>query len=296
MPAPESDEEEDRVPAPLSSKKEKGTDAKKQAVEKEEDDNEDALTKKHKKEIKAKDGGKQKKENVDERKKKRVKSKKELVTSDDETDKSDAPSELYTDDTSSTGNLSITTKPSTPKTTEKSARSESGSDHSKAKQKKNKSELKQQGFKDVAQDVAHPKKTDGSTLLLRESGLNKLKSLASSKSSSKSSRSDDEPDSSDAGVTARAKNKAKGPDANSAPQKDLLVSSSTSSSTVLAINSKPREEELKEPKESKEEAGEKGAANNLFEKFLLNCEAKDRAPRKTPAHTTPKVNDIYLFD
>ncbi|XP_026768459.3 M-phase phosphoprotein 8 isoform X2 [Pangasianodon hypophthalmus] len=291
LPAPESDEEEDRAPTPPPSKKEKATDSKKRAIEKEEDDNDDAPAKKQKKENKAKDGGKQKKENVDERKKKKVKSKKEIETSEDETDKSDAPSELYTDDTSSTGNLSITAKPTPPKTTEKSTRSESGSDHSKAKQKKNKPELKLQGFRDLAQDK-NPKKTDSSVLLLKESGLNKLKSLASSKSSSKSSRSEDELDSSEPGATAKAKNKAKGPDSNSTPQKDSSVSSSSSSSTVLAAPTKPREEELKEPKE---EAGEKGAPN-LFEKFLLNCEAKDRVPRKQAAHTTPKVQNSVKTD
>ncbi|XP_017326057.1 M-phase phosphoprotein 8 isoform X1 [Ictalurus punctatus] len=292
LPAPESDEEEDRVPTPPPpppSKKEKATDIKKRAIEKEEgdEDEDDAPAKKHKKENKAKDLGKQKRDSVDEKKKKKVKSvkKKEIETSDDETDKSDAPSELFTDDTSSTGNQSITAKPTTPKTVEKSTRSESGSEHSKAKQKKNKSDPKLQGFKDLAQDKT-PKKTDSSALLLKESGLNKLKSLASSKSSSKSSRSEDEPDSSDTAPTPRAKTKPKGPDSSATPQKDSSVSSSSSSSTVLAASSKPREEE---PKETKEEPGEKGAPpNNLFEKFLLNCEAKDRVPRKSATHTTPK--------
>ncbi|XP_058248781.1 M-phase phosphoprotein 8 isoform X2 [Hemibagrus wyckioides] len=286
LPAPESDEEEEKVPTPPPSKKEKATEPKKRTIEKEEDDNDDAPAKKHKKEIKVKDGAKQKKEIVDEKKKKKSKSKKEIESSDDETDKSDAPSELYTDDTSSTGNLSVTAKPTTtPKTTEKSSRSESGSDLSKAKQKNKKTELKLQGFRELIQDK-NPKKTDNSALLLKESGLNKLKSLTSSKSSTKSSRSEDEPDSSDTGAAAKAKNKPKGPDSNAAPQKDSSVSSSSSSSTVLAVPSKPREEEMKE---QKEETGEKGAApNNLFEKFLLNCEAKDRVPRKQAAHTTPK--------
>ncbi|KAF4087255.1 hypothetical protein AMELA_G00093430 [Ameiurus melas] len=290
LPAPESDEEEDRVstpPPPPPSKKEKATDIKKRAIEKEEEDEDDAPAKKHKKESKAKDLGKQKRDSVDEKKKKKVKStkKKEIETSDDETDKSDAPSELFTDDTSSTGNLSITAKTTTPKSAEKSTRSESGSEHPKAKQKKSKPDPKLQSFKDLSQDK-NPKKTDSSALLLKESGLNKLKSLASSKSSSKSSRSEDEPDSSDAAPTARAKPKPKGPDSSSTPPKDSSVSSSSSSSTVLTASSKPREEELKE---TKEEAGEKGVPpNNLFEKFLLNCEAKDRVPRKSATHTTPK--------
>ncbi|XP_027000109.2 M-phase phosphoprotein 8-like isoform X2 [Tachysurus fulvidraco] len=280
LPAPESDEEEERVPTLPPTKKDKPTDSQKRAIKKEEDENDDAPAKKRKKEIKVKDGGKQKKEIVEERKKEKAKSEKEIESSGDETDKSDAPSELYADDTSSTGNLHVTAKPTTAKTTEKSSRSESGSDHSKANQKKNKSELKLQGFKDLVQDM-NPKKTDSSALLLRESGLNKSKSLTSSKSSSKSSRSEDEPDFSDAGATAKAKSKPKGLDSNSAPQKDL---SGSSSSTVLAAPSKPREEER--PKEQKEETVEKGAApNNLFEKFLLNCEAKDRVPRKQAAHT-----------
>ncbi|XP_046701078.1 M-phase phosphoprotein 8 isoform X1 [Silurus meridionalis] len=284
MPAPESDEEEDRVPTPPPSKKEKATDPKKRTIEKEEDENEDAPAKKHKKEHKAKDPGKQKKETVDEKKKKKVKSKREIETSEEETDKSDALSELYTDDTSSTGNLSITAKPTTPKNTERPARSESGSDQSKAKQKKNKPELKPQGLKDLAQDK-NPKKTDNSALLLKESGLNKLRSLANSKSS-KSSRSEDEPDSVDTGATAKAKSKTKGPDSNSTTQKDSSVTPSSSSSIVVATPSKPREEELKEPKEDSGEKG--GAPNNLFEKFLLNCEAKDRVHRKQAPHTTPK--------
>lgn len=293
LPAPESDEEEDRVPTPPPPlKKEKATDNKKRAVEKEEEENDECPAKKHKKENKVKDGGKLKKENVDEKRKKKVKSKRDLDTSDDETDKSDAASELYTDDTSSTGNHSITAKTTTPKPAEKSTRSECGSDHSKAKQKKNKPELKLQGLKDLAQD-RNPKKTDSSAVLLKESGLNKLKSLTSSKNSSKSSRSEDEPDSSDTGAAAKTKNKAKVPDLIPTPQKDSSVSSSSSSSTILAPPSKTKEEELKDPKE---DAGEKGAPpNNLFEKFLLNCEAKDRVPRKQAAHTTPKVKGIYLI-
>ncbi|TSV41621.1 M-phase phosphoprotein 8 [Bagarius yarrelli] len=284
LPAPESDEEEDRVPTPPPpSKKEKATDSKKRTIEKEEDDIDDSPAKKLKKEAKAKAVGKEKKDVIDEKKKKKPKSKKEIESSDDETDRSDAPSELYTDDTSSTGNLSVTAKPTTSKSTEKSARSESGSEPSKAKQKKNKSELKLQGFKELVQDK-NPKKTDTSALLLKESGLNKLKSLTSSKSSCKSSRSEDEPDSCETGTIAKAKNKSKCPDLNLVPQKDSSVSS-CSSSTVLAVPSKPREEELKE---LKEETGEKGAAPNLFEKFLLNCEAKDRVPRKQAVHTTPK--------
>ncbi|XP_072542150.1 M-phase phosphoprotein 8 [Salminus brasiliensis] len=280
LPAPESDEEDDKVSTPPPSKKEKTTDVKKRAIETdgEDDDDDDgpAAAKKHKKD-KAKDGGKQRKDSVEERKKKKVKSKKEIESSEDETDKSDAPSESHTDDTTTTDNLSNTAAKSvSPKSTEKS----SGGDHSKAKQKKNKSELKLQGFKDLVQDKK-PRKSESLAPALKESGLNKLKSLTSSKSSSKSSRSEDDLDSGDTGATAKPKSKNRGPESNVHLQKDSLPSSSSSSASAPC--NKSREEE------PKEEAGEKGGTpNNLFEKFLLTCEAKDRVPRKQAVHTTPK--------
>ncbi|XP_017560129.2 M-phase phosphoprotein 8 isoform X3 [Pygocentrus nattereri] len=285
LPAPESEEEEDVSTPPPPSKKEKTPDAKKRAIESDDDDDDDddddgdgpALVKKHKKDGRAKDGTKQKKESVEERKKKKAKSKKEIESSEDETDKSDVPSESHTDDTTATDNLNSTAaKLITPKSTEKS----SGGDNSKAKQKNKKSELKLQGFKDLIQDKK-PKKTDSPAPSLKESGLNKLKSLTSSKSSSKSSRSEDDPDSGDTGASAKPKTKGKGQESNCPPQKDSV--SSSSSSSALAPSNKSREEE------PKEEGGEKGGnPNNLFEKFLLTCEAKDRVPRKQAVHTTPK--------
>uniref|UniRef100_A0A3B1KIL6 Chromo domain-containing protein n=1 Tax=Astyanax mexicanus TaxID=7994 RepID=A0A3B1KIL6_ASTMX len=280
LPAPESDEEEDKVSTPPSPKKEKTTDVKKRVIESDDEDDDDddgpSAAKKHKKD-KLKDGGKQKKE-VEERKKKKVKSRKELESSEDETDKSDVPSESHTDDTTATDNLSSTpVKTVSPKSTERS----SGVDHSKAKQKNKKTELKLQSFKDLVQEKK-PKKSERPAPVLKESGLSKLKSLTSSKSSSKSSRSEEDPDSGDTAATAKPKSKGKSQESNLTHQKDSLSSSSTTSSAVASSN-KSREDE------TREEAGEKGGTpNNLFEKFLLTCEAKDRVPRKPAPHTTPK--------
>lgn len=279
LPAPESDEEEDKVSIPPSPKKEKAPDIKKRVIETDDEDDYDdgpSAAKKHKKD-KPKDGGKQKKESVEERKKKKVKSRKELESSEDETDKSDVPSESHTDDTTATDNLSSTaTKTVSPKSTERS----SGGDHSKMKQKNKKTDLKLQGFKDLVQEKK-PRKSERQAPALKESGLSKLKSLTSSKSSCKSSRSEEDPDSGDIAATAKPKSKVKGQESSLTPQKDSL--SSSSSSSALASSNKSREED------AREEAGEKGGApNNLFEKFLLTCEAKDRVPRKQAAHTTPK--------
>ncbi|XP_043105048.1 M-phase phosphoprotein 8 isoform X2 [Puntigrus tetrazona] len=265
LPAPESDEEEmeSRDPSPTPPKK----DIKKRLIESDEDDA-PVTPKKQKKLDKHKDGGKQKKESGEDRKKKKVKSKKEIDSSDEEDEKSDVPSESHTDDTTNT-ETNDSFKTTTAKTTDKSVRSESGGDLKQAKLKKAKSDLKLQGFKDLIQEKKS-KKLEVSTATPKDS---KHKSLSSSKSTSKSSRSEEEPDSSDTGIATSApksKVKSKGQEA----QKLSSASSSSSSSTASTAPIKPKEEELKE------DAGEKGGASNLFEKFLLNCEAKDRVSRR----------------
>uniref|UniRef100_A0A673HT79 M-phase phosphoprotein 8-like n=1 Tax=Sinocyclocheilus rhinocerous TaxID=307959 RepID=A0A673HT79_9TELE len=192
LPAPESEEEEEvesRDPSPAPPKK----DTKKRLIESDEDDA-PATPKKQKKLDKHKDGGKQKRESGEDRKKKRVKSKKEIDSSDEEDEKSDVPSESHTDDTTNI-ETNDSFKTTTAKTTDKSARSESGGD---LKQKKAKSDLKLPGFKDLIQE-RKPKKVEVSTATPKESCASKHKSLTSSKSTSKSSRSEDEPDSSDTG-------------------------------------------------------------------------------------------------
>lgn len=286
LPAPESEEEEEeeRVLTPPLHKKEKaidikGIDIKKRTVEKNEEDDDDgpAQAKKHKKDWKNKD--KHKKEMVDEKKRKKVKSRKEIESSDDETNKVGVLVESQPDDTTAT-DLVTPAKATSSKLSEKSFLGESGTDQSKAKPKKSKSDFKLQGIRDLIQDK-NPKKAD-SLVPLKESGLNKLKSLTSSKCSIKSSRSEEEPDSSDAGTIAKAKHKVKYQESAVPSQKESCVSSS--SSIFSSTPNKPKEDEPKEDVCEKE----KGVAPNLFEKFLLTCEAKDRVPRKQTAHA-PKV-------
>ncbi|XP_073701697.1 M-phase phosphoprotein 8 [Garra rufa] len=272
LPAPESDEEEteSRDPSPAPPKK----DTKKRLIESDEDDG-PVTPKKQKKLDKYKDGGKQRKDSGEDRKKKKIKSKREIDSSDDEDEKSDVPSESHTDDTTNT-ETNDSFKTTSAKTTDKFARSESGGDLKQAKQKKPKSDLKLQGFKDLIQEKK-PKKLEVSAATPKDSAGNKHKGLTSSKSTSKSSRSEEEPDSSDTGAATSApklKVKSKGQDTTPPSQKLSSASSSSSSSTASTAPIKPKEEE------PKEEAGEKGGASNLFEKFLLNCEAKDRAPRR----------------
>ncbi|XP_067299754.1 M-phase phosphoprotein 8 isoform X2 [Pseudorasbora parva] len=287
LPAPESDEEEEeeeeesRDPSPTPSKKE----TKKRLIESDDDDA-PVTPKKQKKLDKPKDGGKQKKESGEDRKKKKIKSKREIDSSDEEDDKSDVPSETQTDDTTNT-ETNDSSKTTTAKSTDKSVRSESGGDLKQAKQKKAKSDLKLQGFKDLIQEKK-PKKVEVSSALLKESGSNKLKNLTSSKSTSKSSRSEEEPDSSDTGAATpapKSKVKSKGQEAALTSQRLSSASSSSSSSTASTAPVKPKEDE------PKEEGSEKSGASNLFEKFLLNCEAKDRVPRRQAdqnKNATPK--------
>ncbi|KAI1885423.1 hypothetical protein AGOR_G00220000 [Albula goreensis] len=60
---------------------------------------------------------------------------------------------------------------------------------------------------------------------------------------------------------------------------------SSSSSSSLSQRSMRQEDERREEREQP-------VSTNLFEKFLLNCEAKDRMPRKQAAHlTTPESRD-----
>ncbi|CAJ1079081.1 M-phase phosphoprotein 8 isoform X2 [Xyrichtys novacula] len=268
LPAPESDEdEEEKALTPTSPPKEKKTDTKKQLVDSEEEDNEPVPTKKHKKE-KGRDGGKHKKEKADEGKKKKAKKERKIETSEDEAaapleeDLSEGPSESQMDDSASTD------------TAAKS--SEKASLEDKFKHKKGKWEVKLQGIK----DLIHDKKGKKLDTTLKESSLQKLKSLTS-KSKDEAAPHSDSSDSS----TLHKKAKSKSQESTPAPPKvpSSSTSSSSSSSSVTAAGStKGKEEEV-----AKEEVlGQKDGAGstNLFEKFLLNCEAKDRAPRRQSVH------------
>ncbi|XP_020487623.1 M-phase phosphoprotein 8 isoform X1 [Labrus bergylta] len=266
LPAPETDEEE-RAPTPSSPPREKKTDMKKRVVDSDEEDNEPVPPKKHKKE-KGKDGGKHKKEKAEEGKKKKGKKERKIETSEDEAaapledDLSDGPSESQVDDSASAD--------AGAKSAER-ARLED-----KVKQKKGKWEVKLQGIKDIIQD----KKGKKPDTPLKESSLQKLKSLTS-KSKEEAAPHSDSSDSS----TLHRKAKSKGQESTPVPPKvpsSSTSSSSSSSSVTAASSAKGKEEEV-----AKEEVlGQKDAtgSTNLFEKFLLNCEAKDRAPRRQPVH------------
>ncbi|XP_021435097.2 M-phase phosphoprotein 8 isoform X5 [Oncorhynchus mykiss] len=265
-PAPESDEEE-LSPPPTPGRNTKMSDSKKRFVESDEEEA-PVPSKKHRKD-KSKEGGKhRKKDNMEEGKKKKTKKDQrgDLESTEDEAtapleeELSEGPSESQMDDT-------------TP--TEKSRNDD------KPKIKKGKSDLRLQGIKDFPQD-RKGKKPETTSPTLSTSGLAKLKSLASFKSQSR-----DEPtptsDSSDTPAHVHKKAKGKSQEATSAPLKIPSSSSGAGAST-----SKAREEE------SKEEVGgdkEPATSTNLFEKFLLNCEAKDRVPRKQMVHQpTPAEN------
>ncbi|XP_060909495.1 M-phase phosphoprotein 8 isoform X2 [Labrus mixtus] len=266
LPAPETDEEE-RAPTPSSPPMEKKTDMKKRVVDSDEEDNEPVPLKKHKKE-KGKDGGKHKKEKAEEGKKKKGKKERKIETSEDEAaapledDLSDGPSESQVDDSASAD--------AGAKSAER-ARLED-----KVKQKKGKWEVNLQGIKDIIQD----KKGKKPDTPLKESSLQKLKSLTS-KSKEEAAPHSDSSDSS----TLHRKAKSKGQESTPVPPKvpsSSTSSSSSSSSVTAASSAKGKEEEV-----AKEEVlGQKDAtgSTNLFEKFLLNCEAKDRAPRRQPVH------------
>lgn len=265
VPAPETDEEEERPLTPSSSPREKKTDLKKRLVDSEEDGEEPVPSKKHKKEKKE---GKHKKEKGEEGKKKKAKKDRKVESSEDEApaavegDLSDGPSESQMDDSASTDAAS--------KSAEKTRLDD------KSKQKKWKCEVKLQGIKDLIQD----KKSKKPDAAQKESSLQKLKSLTSKVKEDPAPHSD----SSDSS-TLHKKVKSKGQESSSAPPKvpSSSTSSSSSSSSVTAASST----KLKEEEVAKEEVlgpKEGPGSTNLFEKFLLNCEAKDRAPRRQPVH------------
>ncbi|XP_062313546.1 M-phase phosphoprotein 8 isoform X4 [Osmerus eperlanus] len=268
-PAPESDEEDERAPSPPapSAHKDKPTDAKKRLVDSEDEDEVPVPSKKHRK-SKTKEGGKHRKERSEEgrqRKGGKKERRHQAETSEEEgtapleEDLSDEPSESQTDDP--TGKSS-----------------ERGRADDMPKKKTGKSELKLQGIKDFLHDKRSKKPdTPSPTLSQRE---NKLKILSSSRS-----RDEAVPLSSDSSDSSSRHKKAKSKGAESAtvPPKVPSSASSTSSSSSIAAasTSKAREEE---PRENAPKEKEQSASTNLFEKFLLNCEAKDRVPRRQAVH------------
>ncbi|XP_057708153.1 M-phase phosphoprotein 8 isoform X3 [Corythoichthys intestinalis] len=131
-------------------------------------------------------------------------------------------------------------------------------DEQQSKPKK-KPDVKLKGIKDLIQEKKSKPK---------ESGQLKLKVPTASKV-----REDAGPPSSDSSDSSGLHRKSKG------KSQEVVPAAKPSSSA-----SKPREEEAtrEDPKGS----------TNLFETFLLNCEAKDRAPRRPPDKSTSKPSKI----
>lgn len=261
LPAPETDEEndvaEEAAASPLPPK-EKKSELKKRVVDSDEEEDEPVPSKKVRKD-KGKEGGRPKKEKGEEGKKKKGKKDRKVETSEDEAaapledDLSDGPSQ--TDGAAS------------------ASAAERISLEDKFKLKKGRLEVRLQGIKDIIADKKS-KKPDPSA-----KDPAKLKSLASKNKDDAAPHSD----SSDSSTLHR-KSKSKGQEGASATPKapSSSTSSSSSSSLVAAGSTKGKDDEA-----AKEEVlGPKDAAGsvNLFEKFLLNCEAKDRAPRRPLPH------------
>ncbi|XP_029386014.1 M-phase phosphoprotein 8 isoform X5 [Echeneis naucrates] len=277
LPAPETDEEEEeeeeedeRLPSPPSTPKEKKTESKKRVVDSEEDNDEPVPSKKHKKE-KGNEGGKYRKEKGEDGKKKKGKKERRIETSEDE---ATAPLEDYLSDGPSESQMDDTTSSETVTKSSEKARLDD-----KSKQKRGKWEVKLQGIK----DLIHDKKSKKSDTAQKDSSLQKLKSLTAKNREENAPHSD----SSDSSTLHR-KAKSKGQESTSAPSKapSSSASSSSSSSVTAAASVKVREEEMV-PKEELLGQKDPTGSTNLFEKFLLNCEAKDRAPRRPPVHQPP---------
>uniref|UniRef100_A0A671UFW7 M-phase phosphoprotein 8 n=1 Tax=Sparus aurata TaxID=8175 RepID=A0A671UFW7_SPAAU len=244
---------------------EKKTESKKRLVDSDDEEDEPVPPKKQKKD-KGKEGGKHRKEKGDEGKKKKGKKERKIETSEDE---ATAPLEDYLSDGPSESQMDATAS------TEAAVKSADKSRLDESRQKKGKWEVKLQGIK----DLIHDKKSRKPDAATKEISLQKLKSLTSKGKDESAPHSD----SSDSSILHR-KAKSKGQESSSVPPKvpSSSTSSSSSSSVTAASSSKGKEEEV-----AKEEVlGQKDAtgSTNLFEKFLLNCEAKDRAPRRQPVH------------
>ncbi|KAL4609137.1 M-phase phosphoprotein 8 isoform X1 [Arapaima gigas] len=309
LPGPESDGndsggvETDPVPAAPTQKKTIQTKKRSIALE-DEDDDDVHVTPKRVIKDKSRDGRKLKKDSRVDGKKRIPKRKdlRNLLTSTEEEEglvlataeddgQSEALSEsasLQTDDTTATESLEPTEGPS--KVAEEP--------EVKTKQKKSKVlGLKLQGIKDFIREKKSKKLPQLQTSPceamppLRETAHQKLKSLMSARSLSKAGQSSVEEehsllssDSSDAPISVQRKSKGRG--------QEVATQKPTSSNTTTR---------LKEGDEAKQDGAGVGAgpaagakkkdaaekespSTNLFEKFLLNCEAKDRVPRRQMLH------------
>ncbi|XP_072556952.1 M-phase phosphoprotein 8-like isoform X2 [Paramormyrops kingsleyae] len=309
LPGPESDGNESEVvenePVLPSAPLKRTVQTKKRPLVSDEDDEEEEITGASKRQTKdkAKDGGKGKKEVRAEIKKKKSRRKDEqnvprvedeeeaaLAVRAEEDLNSEAPSEsasMQTDDTTATESCEPPEGP--PRSGEEV----------KAKQKKNKpASLKLQGIKDLIQEKKNKKvqqqvSPHEATPPLRESSHQKLKNLMNSRGMAKVKRSVDDDhglpssDSSDATISIQRRGKAK--------VQEGMAQKTSSSAASFAKAKEPDEQRQdgagmgfssalasKKQKESMEK--EQLGSTNLFEKFLLNFEAKDRVLRRQTVH------------
>ncbi|KAG7256020.1 hypothetical protein CRUP_008898 [Coryphaenoides rupestris] len=153
------------------------------------------------------------------------------------------------------------------------------------------SETKSQGFKD--HHDKKPRKSEDSLQKAKGQSFSRLRAEDPAPHSSDSS------DSSSLHKKARSKTTPEGT-APLPPGAKIPPSSSSSSSLALTgSGTKAREEEMavaagvatggKEGEPTP--GGQKDSSTNLFEKFLLNCEAKDRVPRRHAVHQPPVATE-----
>ncbi|XP_062390483.1 M-phase phosphoprotein 8 isoform X2 [Sardina pilchardus] len=319
LPAPETDEEDEEdeearetAPPPppqqssssSSSRKEHKAAESKRRLPESDDSDAPVAPKKHKKDGKLKDGGggggkqqQQKKESVEDgRKSKKKKPRKGLESSDeDEGANSETQSLGKEDAAESHGDTPARAKPS-EKEREREREKERAQQQQRSEgKKKSKSDLKLQGLKELMQDKKL-KKAEGSgsgsssgATPLRDSSLSKLKSLTSGGGGSSKGHKGPRGGGSNDGDEAEAKPRGKGQESSSSSSSAAAAQRAPSSSSSSSSSSgRGKEDEGREGSAGAgagAAGGEKGAASNLFEEFLLNCEAKDRAPRRHGQHT-----------
>ncbi|CAL8267292.1 unnamed protein product [Lota lota] len=273
LPAPETEDEEDAQPptppSPSPSQpKENAAEKKKRTVDSDEEEEELAPSKKHRKD-KGKEAAKLRKDKAEDGRKKKGKKERKMESSEDE---GAAPLEQDLSD-------------------EPSGRSEE-----KSKQKKGqRSELKLQGFKEVLHDKKSKKTEVAAGPSQKEGSTQKTMSQTSKLREDPAPHSSDSSDSSSLQKKSRSKATPEGSVPPPAPKLPPSSASSSSSSSSLASagggGAKARGEEVGVKEGESTPGGQKegGSSTNLFEKFLLNCEAKDRVPRRHAVHQPPVV-------
>ncbi|KPP69913.1 M-phase phosphoprotein 8-like [Scleropages formosus] len=299
LPGPESDGNEsegaETEPAPK-----KTIQTKKRPVALEDEDDEDVpVAPKRVVKEKPRDGGKLRKESRAEGKKRTPKRKEQRcsLTSTEEEEgaalaaaaeddrQSEAPSEsasLQTDDTTATESLEPPEGPS------KEA-------EAKAKQRRSKAEgLKLQGIKNLIREKKskklqqHQASPCEATPPLRETAQQKLKSLMSARSLSRTGLGSVEDEhvllSSDSGDAASVQRKIKGKGQEGGAQRAAPPSGSGTRPKDSDESKQDGAGPAAGAKKQKDTPEKDSPSTNLFEKFLLNCEAKDRVPRRQTLH------------